>query len=154
MVAVPADGKTDMVRLAADGHAAHQSLQTGQQFVRQLNVNPGHPGSLFRRHRSLRKQYTRQSLYFSIFLFDSRLWKPIVVMSRDGCHKRETTMNLTKEINVNRTNYDRFVSESGMVYTGQMLDEMRRHGTTIVITDKTLADQGRWILEPLNSRWS
>jgi hypothetical protein len=63
-------------------------------------------------------------------------------------------MNLTKEINVNRTNYDRFVSESGMVYTGQMLDEMRRHGTTIVITDKTLADQGRWILEPLNSRWS
>ncbi len=59
-------------------------------------------------------------------------------------------MNLTKTINVTRTNYDRFVAESGLVYTSENLRLMREFGTTIVVTDKTPADQGRWILEPLN----
>lgn len=59
-------------------------------------------------------------------------------------------MNLTKTINVTRTNYDRFVAESGLVYTSENLRLMREFGTTIVVTDKTPADHGRWILEPLN----
>jgi hypothetical protein len=65
--------------------------------------------------------------------------------------KPERTMNLTKTINVTRTNYDRFVSESGMVYTSAMLTTMRKCGTTIVVTDKTPAEQGRWVLEPLGN---
>lgn len=58
-------------------------------------------------------------------------------------------MNATGTVNVNRTNYDRFEAEDGAVYSSATLRLMRERGTTVVVTDKTPADRGRWVLEPL-----
>lgn len=60
-------------------------------------------------------------------------------------------MTTKQTIRVERTNYDRFVSESGKVYTGGDIRDMRFNGCEVVVTDRTPADQGTWVLEPLGS---
>ena len=62
-------------------------------------------------------------------------------------------MNATcLEMTVYRTNYDRFEDGSGEPnawYTAAGIRFMRFEGYTITVIDRTPADQGVWVLEPL-----